>query len=228
MINIKNVTKVYDSSVDSVKVLNDVNISIKKGEFLSIIGTSGSGKTTLLNIIGGLDSQYDGKVTVLEQSLKDISDKKLSLYRNKNIGFIFQGFNILNHLSVFENIKLPQRFSDSKETPKEIKQRVNEILKTLSMEDKIDAYPSNLSGGQRQRVAIARALFNNPSILLCDEPTGNLDRETGLDILDIFRRLNKEKEITVIIITHEQHIAKLTDRMITIEKGKIVKDEILK
>ena len=228
MIEIKNIIKVYGTSKDSLKVLNDISISVKKGEFISIIGTSGSGKTTLLNVIGGLDSNYEGEVISLGENLKKLSDKKLSHYRNTNIGFIFQGFNILNHLSALENIRLPERFTDNKKSKEESRKRVLDILKMLSMDDKIDALPSNLSGGQRQRVAIARALYNDPSILLCDEPTGNLDRETGLEILKIFRTLNKEKDITVIIITHEHHIAKLTDRMITIEAGKIIKDEVIK
>ena len=222
MIEVKNVVKTYGSEKDAKKVLNNVSFSVKKGEFISIIGTSGSGKTTLLNLIGGLDTHYDGEIISISENLKKISDKKLSKYRNKHLGFVFQNFNLLNHLTVAENIKLPEQFSDKKFGMK----RVEELLEIVGIPEQINKYPSELSGGQKQRVAIARALFNKPELLLCDEPTGNLDRETGIEILNFFRKLNKEFNITVFIITHELHIAELTDRVIRIENGIIESDTL--
>ncbi len=222
MIEVKNVVKTYSSEKDAKKVLNNVSFSVKKGEFISIIGTSGSGKTTLLNLIGGLDTHYNGEIISISENLKKISDKKLSKYRNKHLGFVFQNFNLLNHLTVAENIKLPEQFSDKKFGMK----RVEELLEIVGIPEQINKYPSELSGGQKQRVAIARALFNKPELLLCDEPTGNLDRETGIEILNFFRKLNKEFNITVFIITHELHIAELTDRVIRIENGIIESDTL--
>ncbi len=224
MINLKNIKKKYDKDY----VLDDVSLDIEKGEFLSIVGRSGSGKTSLLNIIGGLDSKFEGSVLVDNKKLKEMNDKELSFYRNKNIGFVFQSFNILNHLSAYENVALVNRFSEIKLNKKELDKQIRDVFTSLNLEDKINSLPSDLSGGQRQRIAIARAIVNNPLILLCDEPTGNLDKKTGLELIDVFRKLNKEKNITIIIISHEEHIAKLTDRMITIKDGKILKDEKLK
>jgi putative ABC transport system ATP-binding protein len=224
MIEVKNVIKKYTKDKDAKRVLDDVSFNVKKGEFISIIGTSGSGKTTLLNLIGGLDTHYDGEVISISENLKKISDKKLSEYRNKNIGFVFQNFNLLSHLTVEENIKLPERFGSNKYGRK----RVEELLKIVGISEQIDKYPNELSGGQKQRVAIARALFNKPELLLCDEPTGNLDRDTGIEILNFFRKLNREFNITIFIITHELHIAELTDRVIKIENGCIESDETTK
>ena len=222
MIEVKNVIKEYIKNKDVNKVLNDVSFNVEKGEFISIIGTSGSGKTTLLNIIGGLDTHYLGKVVSISENLKEISDKKLSKYRNKHIGFVFQNFNLLNHLTVEENIKLPERFGGGSFGRK----RVEELLDIVGIPEQIDKYPNELSGGQKQRVAIARALFNKPELLLCDEPTGNLDRETGVDIINFFRKLNRESNITIFIITHELHIAEMTDRVIKIEEGIVDSDTL--
>jgi len=220
MIEIKNVTKKYTKDKDAKKVLDNVSFRVSKGEFVSIIGTSGSGKTTLLNLIGGLDTHYDGEVLSVEKNLKKINDKKLSKYRNQHVGFVFQNFNLLSHLTVEENIKIPEQFSSKKFGRK----RVEELLKIVGIPEQIDKYPNELSGGQKQRVAIARALFNKPKLLLCDEPTGNLDRDTGVEIINFFRKLNKESNITIFIITHEQHVAKMTNRVIQIEEGIIHSD----
>lgn len=222
MIKVSNIIKRYSNDKDAKKVLNDVSFSVEKGEFISIIGTSGSGKTTLLNLIGGLDTHYDGEIISISKNLKKINDKKLSNYRNEHIGFVFQNFNLLNHLTVAENIKLPEQFSNKKFG----QERVEELLNIVGIPEQINKYPNELSGGQKQRVAIARALFNKPELLLCDEPTGNLDRETGIEILNFFRKLNKEFNITVFIITHELHIANLTDRVIRIENGSIESDTL--
>lgn len=222
MIKIESVTKTYGTLLDSRKALDDISFKIEEGEFLAIVGTSGSGKTTLLNLIGGLDTHYDGSLTVFSKNLKKLSDHDLSHYRNEYIGFIFQNFNLLNHLSAGENVQLPQRFSNKKINSEK---RIAEIFNIVNISDKIDAYPSELSGGQRQRVAIGRALYNHPKILLCDEPTGNLDRNTGLEVMNFFKKLNQEQNITVIIITHEKHIAEMTNRTIQIEEGKIARDE---
>ena len=222
MIEIKNVTKKYTKDKDAKKVLNNVSFKVDKGEFISIIGTSGSGKTTLLNLIGGLDTHYEGDVISISENLKKINDKKLSRYRNKHIGFVFQNFNLLSHLTVEENIKLPERFGGAGFGRK----RVEELLDIVGIPEQIDKYPNELSGGQKQRVAIARALFNKPELLLCDEPTGNLDRETGVDIINFFRKLNRESNITIFIITHELHIAEMTDRVIKIEEGIVDSDTL--
>ena len=220
MIEVKKVTKKYTKDKDAKKVLDNVSFTVAKGEFVSIIGTSGSGKTTLLNLIGGLDTHYDGEVISVEENLKKINDKKLSKYRNKHVGFVFQNFNLLSHLTVEENIKIPEQFSSKKFGRK----RVEELLKIVGIPEQIDKYPNELSGGQKQRVAIARALFNKPELLLCDEPTGNLDRDTGVEIINFFRKLNKESNITIFIITHELHIAEMTNRVIQIEEGVIHSD----
>ncbi len=221
MISLKEITKKYGDLKDIKTVINNITFDIEEGGFLSIIGTSGSGKTTLLNIIGGLDTKFDGEISVFSKNLKKMSDKELSLYRNQNIGFVFQNFNLLNHLTAAENVMLPARFQKNKI---DLQKRLDEVFDIIKLPNKQKAYPSELSGGQRQRVAIARALFNQPKMLLCDEPTGNLDRETGIEVLSFFKSLNENSNITVILITHEKHIADMTKRTIRLEEGNIIAD----
>jgi ABC-type lipoprotein export system ATPase subunit len=211
---VEGVTKRYGDFA----ALSDVSLTIREGEFISIIGTSGSGKTTLLNIIGGLDRAYEGRVTVESQDLHGLSDFELSRFRNETIGFVFQHFHLLPHLSCRENVLLPSFFARNARRPVE----PEEALRRVGLGDKIDAMPGKLSGGQKQRVAIARALLNRPKIILCDEPTGNLDRRTGEQILELFATLNREEGLTLLIITHEEHISRAAARTVRLEAGQIV------
>jgi putative ABC transport system ATP-binding protein len=219
VITIRNVSKHYGKGSGQQQVLHNVSVEIQRGELVSIVGTSGSGKSTLLNVIGGLDRQYVGDVTVLDESFANLSDKRLSQLRNNRIGFIFQAFNLLDHLTCWENVALPGFFGKH---PGDARKMATEHLERVGLEDKINIKPGNLSGGQKQRVAIARALFNKPDLLLCDEPTGNLDTRTGQQIIDLFSSLNKNMGITLIIVTHEQRVSEVADRCIQLEDGKVV------
>jgi ABC-type lipoprotein export system ATPase subunit len=210
---VEGVTKRYGDFA----ALSDVSLEIGRGEFISIIGTSGSGKTTLLNVIGGLDRAYEGRVTVESQDLANLSDFELSRFRNESIGFVFQHFHLLPHLSCRENVLLPSFFTRNARGPVE----PEEALRRVGLGDKIDAMPGKLSGGQKQRVAIARALLLRPKIILCDEPTGNLDRRTGEQILELFDALNREEGLTLVIITHEEHISRAAARTLRLEAGQI-------
>lgn len=204
-----------------IHALSGVNLTINKGDFIAIIGPSGSGKTTLANIIGGLDMPTTGEIIVEGQNISKVSDKDLSDYRNKKIGFVFQTFNLQNSYSALENVMLPLIFS--KISSKERKIKAEECLKAVGLEDRMDHKPDQLSGGQRQRVSIARALSNNPEIIIADEPTGNLDSKKGAEIVELLKKLNKEKNITLIIITHDINIAKQAGKIISLYDGKIIK-----
>jgi putative ABC transport system ATP-binding protein len=225
------VSKFFGKGQGRTRVLRDVSLSIRSGEFVAIVGTSGSGKTTLLNIMGGLDRGYDGKVRVDDANgtsakLEDFSDKKLSRLRNQKFGFVFQQFNLLDHLTTTENIALPSYFGDEK--PAEgasPSQRAHQLLHKVGLGDKTEDRPPQLSGGQKQRVAIARALFHQPEIIFCDEPTGSLDRKTGMQVMKIFQDLNRDEEMTLIVVTHEEHIARMASRIIRLEDGVMVADE---
>ncbi|TDP64518.1 putative ABC transport system ATP-binding protein [Bradymonas sediminis] len=205
-------------------MLRDISLSIGAGEFLAIVGTSGSGKTTLLNIMGGLDRGFTGEVQVGEHRLADLSDKQLARLRNQEFGFVFQQFNLLDHLSAAENVILPSFFGQKSAHSGDTSARAAELLAKVGLGEKIDERPPQLSGGQKQRVAIARALFNEPSILFCDEPTGSLDRNTGLQIMQIFRDLNRLEDRTLIIVTHEEHIARMASRIVRLDDGVLVSD----
>jgi putative ABC transport system ATP-binding protein len=222
MISISGLTKVYGTGEARTRVLQDVDLTIDAGEFLSIIGTSGSGKTTLLNIIGGLDRSWQGTVRLGDHDLGALTDSQLAHVRNETIGFVFQQFNLLDHLSALENVALPSFFAD--DGFKDPHGRARELLGRMGLGDKLDVPPPKLSGGQKQRVAIARALFARPSVILCDEPTGSLDRGTGVSILELFRELNREEGITLVMVTHEEHIARMSERIIRLEDGVIVAD----
>lgn len=215
MISTQNLKKNYGPDT----VLDQVSIQIEAGEFVAVSGASGSGKTTFLNVVGGLDLNYEGEVTVNGQKLNGLSDKDLAQKRNREMGFVFQQFNLLDHLSVLENVMLPAFFAATT-----IEQsRGLELLEQVGLKDKAQDRPPQLSGGQKQRVAIARALLSSPSILLCDEPTGSLDKETGLQIMSIFQDLN-ESGMTVLLVTHEEHVAQLARRTIRFEAGKVISD----
>lgn len=223
MIEVSELSKHYGRGEARTAVLDDVTLTIDQGEFVAIVGTSGSGKTTLLNVIGGLDGEWDGSVKVEEHDLQKLDDSSLAEMRNSKLGFVFQQFNLLDHLTALENVLLPAFFGvNGTDT---LQGRGVELLRRVGLGDKLDARPPQLSGGQKQRVAIARALLQQPRVILCDEPTGSLDRDTGIQVLDIFRKLNEEDGITIIMVTHEEHIAQMARRIIRLEDGRVVGDE---
>ncbi|AUA37224.1 ABC transporter ATP-binding protein [Clostridioides difficile] len=218
ILQVINLKKYYGQSSNITKALDGVTLSIEKGEFISIVGTSGSGKSTLLNMMGGLDNPTSGKVIIKGKELSTMTDEQLTIFRRRNIGFIFQNYNLVPLLNVYENIILPIGL-DGETIDKDF---INEIINMLSLEEKLYDMPSNLSGGQQQRVAIARALVTKPAIILADEPTGSLDSRTSSDVLSLLKVTSKKFNQTIVMITHNNEIAQLTDRIIRIEDGKIV------
>lgn len=226
-ISVSDLNKSYGEHGASTQVLKSINFSIKQGEFVAIMGTSGSGKTTLLNIMGGLDRGYKGSVKVGGHELDKLSDRELAQLRNQQFGFVFQQFHLLDHLSALENVALPNFFGEPRHgaAQEQVRQRAKTLLERVGLGDKLDSLPSKLSGGQKQRVAIARALFNSPAVLFCDEPTGSLDRSTGLQILSLFEELNRQDQLTLIMVTHEEHIAKCARRILRVEDGVLTQDE---
>ena len=213
--------KYYGEEPNRVNALDGVDIEIKAGEFVAVVGTSGSGKSTLLHMLGGLDRPTDGKIIVDGHELLTMTDEQLAIFRRRNVGFVFQSYNLVPILNVYENIVLPIELDGSVID----KPFVDEIIDTLGLSEKRDALPNMLSGGQQQRVAIARALATKPSILLADEPTGNLDSKTSQDVLGVLKMTSTQFHQTIMMITHNEHIAQLADRVIHIEDGKI-KDEV--
>ena len=222
LIEIQDLHKYYGKGASRHHVLKGIDLSICSGEFISIVGTSGSGKTTLLNIIGGLDRDFGGVVKIRSHDIQKLSDRLLSRLRNETVGFIFQAFNLLPHLSCAENIILPSYFHGT--TSKRPKERAAELLESVNLADKIDSTPTELSGGQKQRISIARALFNKPRLILCDEPTGSLDRRTSQQIVSLFRQLNRDSDLTFVIVTHDEHLSQVCDRIIRLEDGTIISD----
>ncbi len=215
---VKNLSKTYGKNEAAVKALNDCSVTFEKGEFTAIIGASGSGKSTLLNLLSGLEAADSGQIYYDSADILTLNDSKLSEFRRQNIGFVFQFFNLIPELTAYENIVLPIMMAHRKLE----KDYLDYIIKTLGLHERLQHYPAQLSGGQQQRVAIARALITHPRILLCDEPTGNLDEKTGSDVTELLMKLNRSENCTVIIVTHNPEIAKKCDRVIEISDGKIV------
>ncbi|GIN62098.1 macrolide ABC transporter ATP-binding protein [Robertmurraya siralis] len=212
--------KIYGEGDSEVRALDGVSISIDEGEFVAIIGTSGSGKSTLLNMLGGLDRPTSGHVMFRNRDIYTMKDEELTIFRRRNIGFVFQNYNLVPILNVYENIVLPIELDGANPD----KRFINEIIETLGLENKLTAMPNNLSGGQQQRVAIARALAAKPAIILADEPTGNLDSKTSLDVLLLMQTISRRYHQTTVMITHDEEIAQMAERMIRIEDGKVAKE----
>lgn len=210
--------KYYGTKPNITKALDGVTLSIEEGEFVAIVGTSGSGKSTLLNMMGGLDTPTSGSIKVKGKELSKFNDEKLTIFRRRQIGFIFQNYNLVPVLNVYENIVLPVELDGDKVD----KKFMGEVVRMLALEDKLNNLPNNLSGGQQQRVAIARALISKPAIVLADEPTGNLDSRTSSDVLGLLKVTSQKFQQTLVMITHNNEIAQLADRIIRIEDGKIV------
>lgn len=223
-LKVENLSKIYDSSAGRVVALDNVSFSIKKGEFVSIVGPSGSGKSTVLNMVGALDRPTSGKIYIDGIDMFSLNDSEIATVRNTRIGFIFQSFNLINRTTVHKNVKLPAIIAGM--SSDEANSRAIKILKALGIADKKDQKPVNLSGGQQQRVAIARSLINNPSIILADEPTGNLDTKTGEDVFDMLKMLSHKFKRTIIMVTHNPELSESTDRSILLRDGRIEKDVI--
>ena len=221
ILRVENLTKTYGSGENMVKAVDNISFSVEKGEYLAIIGASGSGKSTLLHLIGGVDRPTSGKVYIDGEDIYEMSDESLAIFRRRQIGLIYQFYNLLPVLTAEENITLPSDLDGQKID----KERVKEIIRMLGLEGREDHLPNQMSGGQQQRVAIARAIINNPAIILADELTGNLDKKTGDEIIELLKIANKKNGQTIIIITHDLEIAKQADRVITIQDGKIVSDK---
>lgn len=226
IIRMEGLVKVYDTGEIQVEALKSINLTIHKGEFIAIMGASGSGKSTLMNIIGCLDRPTEGHYYLEGDDVMEKSDNQLSAIRNKKIGFVFQSFNLISRTSALKNVELPMVYG--RIGSDERKERALELLKNVGLEDRAHHMPNELSGGQKQRVAIARALANKPQIILADEPTGNLDSQSSVEIMEIFTTLNRQEGNTVIIVTHERDIAEFTDRIITFKDGRVIKDEYLR
>ena len=215
----QNLKKYYGKEPNITKALDGVSLAVGQGEFVSIIGTSGSGKSTLLNMLGGLDVPDFGEIIIRGKKIAKMNDEQLSIFRRRNIGFVFQNYNLVPILNVYQNIVLPIEL-DGNQVDKEY---VEKIIRMLHLEEKLENLPNNLSGGQQQRVAIARALASKPAIILADEPTGNLDSRTSLEVMELLRMTSTEFDQTLVMITHNPEIAQVADRMIRIEDGRIVK-----
>ena len=218
ILKVKDLRKVYGIGETQVNALDGINLTVQRGEFVAIVGSSGSGKTTFLNMVGGLDVPTSGKIIVDQKKIQELSDDELTVFRRRKIGFIFQQYNLIQMLNIWENIILPLKL-DGRKVDEEY---ILEITQILGIREKLNFIPSKLSGGQQQRVAIARALVNDPDILLADEPTGNLDSKTSQDVMGLLKVTSSRFNQTIIMITHNEEIAQLADRILRIEDGKIV------
>lgn len=224
ILTIENLSKIYGTGESAVKALDDVSFSVQKGEFVAIIGPSGSGKSTLLHMLGGVDRPTGGKVYVQDTDMYTLDETQLAIFRRRQIGLIYQFFNLIPVLTVEENITLPLLLDQQKVDQKQLADLVN----TLNLQHRLNHLPNQLSGGQQQRVSIGRAVIGNPAIMLADEPTGNLDSRNSSEIVDLLKMLNKTYHQTLIVITHDERIALQADRIISIEDGRIAKDEVIR
>ena len=220
-LKVENLSKIYDLNVDKVKAIDNISFEVKKGEFLALIGASGSGKSTLLHMLGGVDKPSSGKIFLEGRDITKLSDNKLAVIRRSKIGIIYQFYNLVQFLNVEENITLPLLLDNKKVNPK----RLDMILSELDMEERRKFFPNQLSGGQQQRVAIGRSLIYSPSVILADEPTGNLDSKNSETIIKLFKELNKKLNQTIIVATHNLEIAKQADRIMELKDGKIISDK---
>ncbi|EFR33497.1 ABC transporter, ATP-binding protein [Peptoniphilus harei ACS-146-V-Sch2b] len=221
IVRVENLSKTYGSGENLVRAIDDVNLKIEKGEFIAIVGPSGSGKSTLLHLLGGVDNPSSGKIFIDGNDISKYTSKELALFRRRKVGLIYQFYNLIPNLTVRHNIELPLKL-DKRKINEEV---LLDIVRKLGIEDKLDSFPSELSGGQQQRVAIARSLIYSPSLVLADEPTGNLDRENSREIIEILKYFNRTLKQTIIVITHDESIALEAERVITIVDGKVVGDE---
>lgn len=224
ILTIENLSKIYGTGESAVKALDDVSFSVQKGEFVVIIGPSGSGKSTLLHMLGGVDRPTGGKVYVQDTDMYTLDETQLAIFRRRQIGLIYQFFNLIPVLTVEENITLPLLLDQQKVDQKQLADLVN----TLNLQHRLNHLPNQLSGGQQQRVSIGRAIIGNPAIMLADEPTGNLDSRNSSEIVDLLKMLNKTYHQTLLVITHDERIALQADRIISIEDGRIAKDEVIR
>ena len=217
----ENLIKIYGQDENEVKALDNISLEVEQGEFVAIVGSSGSGKSTLLNMLGGLDKLTSGDVYINNKKLGDMKDEELTIFRRRNIGFIFQNYNLVPILNVYENIVLPIELDGVKID----EDYIDSIVNTLGLNQKLTNMPNNLSGGQQQRVAIARAIATKPAIILADEPTGNLDSKTGMDVIGLLKMTSQKFNQTIVMITHNEEIAQLADRIIRIDDGKIARGD---
>lgn len=224
IVEVKNLTKVYGKGETAVKALDDVSFSVKKGQFVCIIGPSGSGKSTLLHLLGGVDQPTSGNVLIDETDIYELDETQLAIFRRRQIGLIYQFYNLIPILTVEENMKLPMLLDEQKVD----ENHFNKIVKILGLNNRLTHLPNQLSGGQQQRVSIGRALMSNPAIMLADEPTGNLDSKNSEEIMELLKMFNKTFNQTLIVITHDERIALQADRIIAIEDGKVAKDEVIR
>lgn len=225
MINLVNVNRHFKNGEETNHILKDINISIDTGEFIAIMGPSGSGKSTLINILGFIDRGYTGEYLFDDENYQQVSDNKLAFIRNKTVGFVFQNFKLIQNNTIMENVSIPLLYSGM--SSKERKQRVESVLNDVGIADKKHLVPNKLSGGQQQRVAIARSIVNKPKFIIADEPTGALDSQTSRDIMDLFVRLNREQNTTMIIVTHDRKVAEQADRVIHILDGRVQREEVI-
>lgn len=224
VISIRNLTKAYEMSDISVHALRGISLEINAGEFVAVVGPSGSGKSTLMHILGCLDRPTSGHYFLEGRDVSEKSDDELSNIRNHQIGFVFQGFNLLARTSALENVELPLLYNDTTVTSAERKRRALEALSAVGLAERTHHHPNQLSGGQQQRVAIARALLNAPSIILADEPTGNLDSRTSLEVMEILQDLQARRGITIVLITHDRQVAEYASRIVTLRDGRVIED----
>jgi putative ABC transport system ATP-binding protein len=224
IVRTEHLSKIYGEGETAVKALDDVSFTVNKGEFIAIVGPSGSGKSTLLHMLGGVDMPTSGKVFIDSTDIYGLDETELAIFRRRQVGLIYQFYNLIPVLTVEENITLPLLLDEQKVDERHFKH----IVRTLDMQDRLEYLPNQLSGGQQQRVSIGRALINNPAIMLADEPTGNLDSKNSREIIDLLKMFNKTYDKTLIIITHDERIALQADRVIAIEDGKVTRDEVIR